>query len=196
MTIASEKSDEQIVLMAAASEKRDAQIAELVTLQAINTEIEQNTGEHMIVNHSDTTTTGAELDELSGGGETALHSHAGAEKYVDRGNDPGSFDFTAGNFTHDGTWRDFDLSSIVPEGATKVRLVIRAACSTVSRQIRFRENGSTSDYVVENVRTIVANVRICVPAECVLDNNRKIEYSSNLSGGTVICDVGVRGWWI
>ena len=32
---------------------------------------------HTIASHSDTTGTGAELDTLTGGGETALHSHAG-----------------------------------------------------------------------------------------------------------------------
>lgn len=32
---------------------------------------------HTVVSHSDTTATGAELNTLTGGGETALHSHAG-----------------------------------------------------------------------------------------------------------------------
>lgn len=32
---------------------------------------------HTIASHSDTTATGAELEELTGGGETTLHSHAG-----------------------------------------------------------------------------------------------------------------------
>ena len=60
-----------------AREKRSAQIAGLAALEALNIAIERNTGEHMIANHSDTITTGAELDELSGGGEIVLHSHAG-----------------------------------------------------------------------------------------------------------------------
>lgn len=32
---------------------------------------------HTVASHSDTTATGAELDELTGGGETSLHTHAG-----------------------------------------------------------------------------------------------------------------------
>lgn len=36
-----------------------------------------HTESHSIVSHSDTTATGTELDTLTGGGETTLHSHAG-----------------------------------------------------------------------------------------------------------------------
>ena len=70
--------------MTLASEERAAILAKLNDVEAdIETSveelslIEQNTGEHMIVNHSDTIATGAQLNELVSGGGTVLHNHSG-----------------------------------------------------------------------------------------------------------------------
>ena len=45
---------------------------------------------HSIASHNDTTGTGAELNTLTGGGETALHSHAGGGPTIATGNYTGN----------------------------------------------------------------------------------------------------------
>ena len=59
---------------------------------------------HAIDSHSDTTATGAELDELTGGGETALHSHAGGGGGGDAAIDCGNWDSGTGCDINCGSW--------------------------------------------------------------------------------------------
>ena len=59
---------------------------------------------HSIDSHSDTTATGAELDELTGGGETALHSHAGGGGGGDAAIDCGNWDSGTGCDINCGSW--------------------------------------------------------------------------------------------
>jgi len=58
--------------------------------------VEGATGAHTIASHSDTTATGAELEELTDGSQTTLHSHAGAgANFTDLGDvDEASIDST------------------------------------------------------------------------------------------------------
>ncbi|KKL08454.1 hypothetical protein LCGC14_2575700 [marine sediment metagenome] len=48
------------------------------TVDGVDIAARDHTESHTVVSHSDTTATGANLNTLVGGGETALHSHAGA----------------------------------------------------------------------------------------------------------------------
>ena len=60
-------------------------------------------------------------------------------QYVDRG-DPSSWDFQEGDLTTDNTWRDLDLSSIVPSGAVAVHLYVLIKDDTANKNIKFRKN--------------------------------------------------------
>lgn len=74
--------------------------------------IEDNTGGgHPIASHNDTTTTGAQLDELAGGEETVLHSHApvGYLGYI-KVTDTKAQNTNGGTFTS-GAWRTRDLTT-------------------------------------------------------------------------------------
>lgn len=164
-----------------------------VSLLAISASIAQNTGEeHMIADHGDTIATGAQLDELVGGGITALHDYTGVTPYVDRG-DPAAWDYSKVDFLTDGAWHTLDLSAIVPQGATLVHLKIKALTAFNNSIIAFckndiinKLNGATiairhgaSDYYEE--------------AWVACDADRKIEYwTSNQTW--VILDLMVRGW--
>jgi hypothetical protein len=112
--------------------------------------------------------------------------------FVDRGG-LSSPDYSIGDLTTDGTWRDLDLSSIVPAGATHIELTVQIWDESTDVRIRFRENGISGEYNVAEVRThtawITSNGRFLV--KC--DSNRVIEYfatNTTISG----IYISVTGW--
>lgn len=96
---------------------------------------------HTIASHSDTTATGAELETLTDGSETELHSHPAdgdgaaltvAETEVFSGTSPT-------------TWTDLALAGTVGAQAT---LVVIKTYTTATRWIAVRKNGDTDDFSV------------------------------------------------
>ena len=118
----------------------------------------------------------------------------GRLNYVDRG-DPDAFDWTQGNFTQDSTWRDLDLSSIVPAGAVLVlfRCLIRHAI--VSKTFGLRKNGNSNEY--SRVRPIsqVANIPVEYNLIIECDEDRKVEYNAEANSWSNI-DLVVMGWFV
>ena len=113
--------------------------------------------------------------------------------FVDRG-DPSAWDFEEGVLTTDDTWRDLDLSSIVPAGATQVLIGGYIADDVLGTYFQLRENGNSDGYNAFTLTTQVANVGIEINALVSLDSNRVIEYL----GKTVafVIKIVVRGWYI
>ena len=72
--------------------------------------------------------------------ETNIHSRFIEAKYYDRG-DPATVDFGLGDLTTDGTWRDLDLSSIVPDGTTAVAIFIHINDDDANRSICLEKMG-------------------------------------------------------
>lgn len=163
-------------------------------MRLINSSIEQNTcGHHPIASHNDTIVTGAQLDELAGGGETVLHSHPCGGSYNDRG-DPASWDFSKTDFTADGQWHTLDLSDIVPEGATLIHLGVGAVIAYANSYIQFRKNGIVNDINKKVIVILFGNKEYYEEAWVACDANRKIEYwMSNRTW--VQLDMVVRGWF-
>ncbi len=125
--------------------------------------------------------------EVGGGG--------GGETYVDRG-DPSAFDWAVGNFTLDGTWRDLDLSSIVPAGAADkpVYLLVDIQDNVAATSVSFRTKGNTDVYNVLSMRVVIANQLHRMQGWVVCDASRFIQYYG--SPGLVTLNVLVRGWMI
>lgn len=118
----------------------------------------------------------------------------GGHEYVDRG-DPAARDYAIGDFTADGTWRDLDLSSIVPAGAVAVALSVIIQDDAVNSTFQFRKNGNSNTAVAAVARTLIANVIQYQDLFVACDANRVIEYSAtNLAW--INLDVTVKGWWI
>lgn len=118
----------------------------------------------------------------------------GGDTYTDRG-DPAAWDFDVDDLTTDGTWRDLDLSSIVPAGATAVHLFVKIRDDNIDRVFLLKEKGNANDYNVTAMRTQVANLYI--PYDCIVscDGNRKLEYwASNITWTQIL--IIVRGWFI
>lgn len=142
-----------------------------------------------------TDVTAAELEELSDGSETTLHSHAagGGGTFVDRG-DASGYDLINTSMTLDGSWHDWDMSSVVPAGAKAVLLYMSFQDDAVGSDLAFQENGNVNGYNLDWREVLVANVthrHTCVVA---CDANRVIEYKATNTTWTNI-SITIRGWW-
>jgi hypothetical protein len=109
---------------------------------------------------------------------------------VGRG-DPAISDKTEANLILDSTWRDLDLSAIVPATATWILLRASVQAASPGKRLFFRKNGNINGYNFGGVRTQVAGVSIdsTVYVEC--DSNRVIEYYAD-SGLSI--DIVIAGW--
>ncbi|MBA7646730.1 hypothetical protein ES703_54496 [subsurface metagenome] len=125
--------------------------------------------------------------------QNAVYDKIEALGFVDRG-DPADYDFAVGDFITDNTWRDLDLSSVVPAGAKAVLFRIQIKDNVTSSQMEFREKGNSNTINATKLRTVVANLYHDVDWIVACDSNRKIQYrGSNLA--FVAIDVIIKGWW-
>lgn len=116
------------------------------------------------------------------------------ESFVDRG-DPAGADYTQATLTADGTWRDLNLSAIVPAGAHRVRLYGQIKDGVAGRYIAFRKNGHVNNFNLLVVQENVANLDEYFQGEVECDTNRIIEYQ--ISNAVIAAiTVVVIGWWI
>lgn len=113
--------------------------------------------------------------------------------YVDRG-DPAAYDFAVGDLTTDASWRDLDLSGIVPSGAKAVLLKTLLQSANPGDAIRYRLKGNSNTINAcgcEALRANVARTRMGITS---LDANRVIQYNADNIAWTSLSIV-VRGWW-
>ena len=109
---------------------------------------------------------------------------------VDRG-DPLLPDRVVGDFITDGTWRMWNLSAIVPSGATYI--LLRLSCySAAGAAIWFRKNGNEN---VSNADVVMPLEATAFTANVIVacDSNRIIEYLATNVVWTVLT-VTVGGW--
>ncbi len=115
-------------------------------------------------------------------------------QYVDRG-DPATIDFDETALTTDGTWRDLDLSSIVPPDAKLVSLWIRVRDDAAGSSFSLRQNGNTNANNRDQIITQVANVWNSANMLVTPDTSGVVEYLADNLTWTDIW-ITVRGWWI
>ena len=116
-----------------------------------------------------------------------------APHWVKRG-DPSDYDFDETDLTHDNNWYDLDLSSIVPSGATWVKLRVYIIGVGTSKEIDFRENGNSNTYATGGVITQVASIPIEGQVDIPLDFDRVVEYKISSTLSTV--GIVVIGWYM
>ena len=112
--------------------------------------------------------------------------------YVDRG-DPSDYDFDKDDLTTDLTWRDLDLSSIVPEGAQLIHIRVRLASFDLAG-LQFRKKGNTNTINTVTTKIQVANIYYYEDFFVACDNNRKIQYLASDVTWTNL-DIAIRGWF-
>lgn len=121
-----------------------------------------------------------------------IYDKALNQGFVDRG-DPSGWDYQVSDLTTDNTWRDLDLSLIVPEGAKAVLLSVAIKDAVADSWVSFRKNGNTNNYNLNAFRTQVANIQIRQTLIVACDTDRKIEYKGkNLTFTTL--NILVIGW--
>jgi hypothetical protein len=112
----------------------------------------------------------------------------------DRG-DLSAPDFIQTDLTLDSTWRDMDLSAIVPVGAKWVHLGCALSNPTANKIMFFRTKGQTSSPSTNapGIRSQVANQAIDGDFFLRCNDARVIQYFID-SGSTL--SIEVRGWLI
>ncbi len=113
--------------------------------------------------------------------------------FVDRG-DPTAVDYTLTSFTADETWRDKDLSAIVPAGAKAVVLAVRVNDAAAGTKAMFRKNGNSNAINVSTITTQVASLDKFEDLIVACDGSRVIEY--NIAAAMDAIDVKVKGWYV
>jgi len=119
-------------------------------------------------------------------------------RFIDRG-DALDYDFGFGDFVADNTWRELDLSSVVPiEAANKmVMLYIHYKhTSATGGMLKLREKGNNYERNIKVMRILVTNITHYRTSEMVmLDSDRKIEYCLGSNHLTHL-SITVLGWMI
>jgi len=115
------------------------------------------------------------------------------DMYVHRG-DPAAYDFAVGDFTTDGTWRDLDLSAIIPTIATCILMEIEVTSPTAGKEFRFRKNGQTNAINHWDSEVTVGNQHQSAMAIVAVGTDRIVEYKIDSATYNTL-NVVVRGWW-
>jgi len=115
--------------------------------------------------------------------------------YVPRNADLAAWDFTLADLTTDGTWRELDLSAILPAGAIWVKILASMSDNVINSQLAIRRNGNANGFEVDSRRTQVANQLRQGIMECACDDARVIEYYATNVVWTAI-NLYVVGWFI
>lgn len=146
-----------------------------------------------------TGTTGAQGDQGDAGaqGEQGIQGIQGVPgnyNYVDRG-DPASIDKNMNDFTKDGTWRDLDLSSIVPAGAVSVHINVAIQSNLIGGRAFFRQHGNSNDINTSGVRCGTGGRAVISTFFVSCDVDRHIDYFIDTATWTTVNFV-VCGWII
>ena len=115
------------------------------------------------------------------------------EMYIDRG-DPAAFDFAAGNFTKDGTWRELDISAIIPVSAKAILLEFDIETVNREKHIRIRKYGNANVINHQDIETFNGGIHQSGSVIVAVDHNRIIEYNIDAATWTEL-DMVIRGWW-
>ncbi len=113
--------------------------------------------------------------------------------FVNRG-DPDVQDFNTGDFIKDGTWRDLDLSGVVPENAKGVSLALSLRATAIRKDFSLRTNGNVNTFNIANMRIAVADVVHYANKTVAVDADRKIEYKITDEDVNFVRLV-IKGWW-
>lgn len=117
-----------------------------------------------------------------------------AKGYVARG-DVETTDFTQNDITADFTWRELDLSNIVPENAVGVLLFCVLLSPTVQAQFAFRKAGYSYTENASRHYVQVTNVNTGEHPIIPLNAERKIEYRASNHTWTSVT-IAVAGWFV
>ncbi len=115
-------------------------------------------------------------------------------QYADRGNVAPN-DYAVGDFTTDGTWRDLDISGIVPAGAMLVNFRVAIRDDVIDNIFALRTNGQSNGINISVGRIMIADLDHEYSFWVVPDASRVIEYNASNVAWLKI-NLNIRGWII
>lgn len=113
--------------------------------------------------------------------------------YIDRG-DPADWDWELGDFVADGTWRDLDLSAIVPANAKGVIFFAAVRNAAIGKNFQLRKKGNVNERVVALARTQVGAQFVYEDLTTACDDDRIIQYNAT-AGVWQNLFLVVKAWW-
>ena len=114
--------------------------------------------------------------------------------FHDRG-DATSCDKTVVDWTKDGSWYDWDLSGVVPEGTKGIVIWGYIKSSVAGEFFMLRKNGNSNEYNLLQCQTQAAGIEICFQGVVPCDTNRIIEYKFENTGHWTDAAAVVVGWF-
>jgi len=117
-----------------------------------------------------------------------------AAAFTDRG-DASAPDHTQATLTIDSAWHDWDLSGIVPAGATSVLIRALVSNATAASAIWLRKNGQSNTVNSATLRATAPAQTVVADLVVACDANRVIEYYVGNLGTYDDIDLTVAGWW-
>jgi len=131
---------------------------------------------------------------MSHGAATPPISHLRSH-FVPRNTDGAAYDRTLADWTADATWRDWDLSAIVPAGATAIVLNFYIKNNTYSEYLAFRRNGNSNTIEVLKGTVMKTNADQWFAGIVPCDDGRVIEYCATNGGTWASLSAVVMGWY-
>jgi len=109
-----------------------------------------------------------------------------------------TYDFVFADFTKDANYHEFDLSTIVPVGATAVNLHFRGASTSINVNTvgYLRKSGTLDIAGTCRLRPQVAGIYNALVSALGIGPDRKIEYRVPSIGNFADLTLTVKGWWI
>lgn len=114
--------------------------------------------------------------------------------YVDRG-DISAYDYQAGDFIPDQTWRVLDLSHIIPIHTKQIFVRLTVQCDLKDIVVYFRTYGNTGLYNLAVARTVVKAKKLELNLHIIPDAQRRIEYLATIAEYEVL-NFTIRGWYV
>lgn len=109
--------------------------------------------------------------------------------------DVAAYDKELADFTRDYAWHDWDLSSIVPDGAKAIALLVLMSGTAGNLIFQVRPNGYTNAHTAPELRSQVSGVYVGGTLVVACDAARVIEYRASNSAAWSTIAATVIGWW-
>lgn len=103
-------------------------------------------------------------------------------------------DFAVGDWIADNTWREKDLSGIIPEGAKGFSAAVNIRANAINKVAQFRMHGNIRGINVSKIQTQVANVSILQDITQLISDDRIMEYRISTFAWATI-NFTVKSWW-
>ena len=113
--------------------------------------------------------------------------------YITRG-DPDAWDYNIGDFRIEQTWRELNLSGLVPAGAKAVHVRVGLKNNIINETFSLKKFGQTNSYVGVTGRPLIGTLLYEYDWIVAISEDRKLEYRITDNGTWTQINFCVKGW--